>query len=165
MPKFFVVSDVHGFYDELIDALNKAGFDKGNSDHYLVVCGDVFDRGFQPAEVMQYLKSLPHKVLIKGNHESLFEECVEQGYWRSHDISNGTYDTICELGGAGEGRNFEECCVIAEQRVKNFFASMANYFETKNYIFVHGWIPLTVKDKLPLYYTKNKKLRHNPPPI
>jgi hypothetical protein len=27
MPKFFVVSDVHGFYEEMIEALNKAGFE------------------------------------------------------------------------------------------------------------------------------------------
>ena len=162
MPKLFVVSDVHGFYDELIDALNKAGFDKDNPNHYLISCGDTMDRGGQPAEVMHYLKNLPRKVLIKGNHESLIEECIEQGYWRSHDMSNGTFDTICELGAAGKDRNFEECCVIAESRVKDFFASMVNYFETKNYIFVHGWIPLTVKDKLPLYYTRNRIFEYNP---
>ena len=162
MPKLFVVSDVHGFYNEMIEALNESGFDKDNPEHWLISCGDTMDRGGQPAEVMRYLKTLPRKVLIKGNHESLIEECVEQGYWRSHDMSNGTFDTICELGGADEGRNFEECCVITDGRVKNFFTSMANYFETKNYIFVHGWIPLTVKDKLPLYYTKNRIFEYNP---
>ena len=162
MPKFFVVSDVHGFYDELITALNKAGFDKENPDHWLISCGDHFDRGGQPAEVMHYLKSLPRKVLIKGNHESLIEECCENGYWQIHDMSNGTFDTICELGGAGEGRNFEECCIIAEQRVKSFFASMVNYFETKNYIFVHGWIPVISKDGLPMYYRRNRNFEYNP---
>ena len=28
MPKFFVFSDVHGFYDEFIKTLNEAGYDK-----------------------------------------------------------------------------------------------------------------------------------------
>ena len=45
MPKFFVVSDIHGFYDIFIDALDKAGFDKNNEEHYLICCGDYFDRG------------------------------------------------------------------------------------------------------------------------
>ena len=45
MPKFFVVSDVHGFYDELLNALDDAGFDSENTDHYLISCGDNFDRG------------------------------------------------------------------------------------------------------------------------
>ena len=30
MNKYFVVSDIHGFYDELIEALNTAGYDKNN---------------------------------------------------------------------------------------------------------------------------------------
>lgn len=41
MKKFFVVSDVHGFYDEMIEALNKAGFDKNNKDHVFISCGDL----------------------------------------------------------------------------------------------------------------------------
>ena len=162
MPKFFVVSDVHGFYDELIDALNKAGFDRHNPDHWVVGCGDFFDRGPDPYGVMSFFMSLPRKILVRGNHEDLFSECVEQGYCRSHDFSNGTFDTVCELGDAGAMRNFEECCIVAESRTKRFFAGMVNYFETKNYIFVHGWIPLTVKGRLPLYYTKNRIFEYKP---
>ena len=33
MKKYFIVADVHGFYDEMIDALNEAGFDKNNENH------------------------------------------------------------------------------------------------------------------------------------
>ena len=151
MPKLFVVSDIHGFYDELIDALDNAGFDKDNENHWLIVCGDTTDRGPKPREVIKYLQSLPNKVLIRGNHEGLVLECCECGCWYSHDISNGTYDTICELGGAGEGRSFDECCVIAESIVKPFFNNMANYFETENYVFCHAWIPVNCDDNLPYH--------------
>ena len=136
------MSDIHGFYDEMIEALNKAGFDKNNKDHWIITCGDHWDRGEKPYEVMCYLKKLDRKILIKGNHEQLFNECVERGYWYSHDMSNGTFDTICALGGAEEGRSFEECCVVAEQKAKVFFDKMVNYFETKNYVFCHSWIPV-----------------------
>lgn len=142
MPKLFVVSDIHGFYDELIDALDKAGFDKDNENHWLISCGDHFDRGNQPYEVMAYLQSLKRKVLIRGNHECLFDECCNRGYYAQHDIHNGTFDTICDLGGANKGRSFDECCIVADSIVRYFFKSMVNYFETKNYVFCHAWIPV-----------------------
>lgn len=157
MPKFFVMSDIHGFYDEMIDALGKAGFDKNNPEHWVITCGDNFDRGPKPYHVMYYLKSLERCILIKGNHEQLFDECVKRGYWGSHDISNGTFDTICELGGAEEGRSFDECCIIAEQKVKMFFKKMVNYFETKNYVFCHGFIPANCDDGLPMWRNGNRK--------
>ena len=56
MPKFFVTSDVHGYYDEMKNALDNAGFDPENEEHWIVVCGDLWDRGSQPVEVMRYLQ-------------------------------------------------------------------------------------------------------------
>ena len=80
MPKFFVVSDIHGFYDELIMALDKAGFDKDNEEHWLVSCGDEWDRGPNPIEVMKFFSNLKRKILIRGNHMDLFEELCQRGY-------------------------------------------------------------------------------------
>lgn len=157
MPKLFCVSDVHGFYDEMIDALNEAGFDKYNSEHYLLVLGDCFDRGQKPVEVMQYLIGLPRKVIIKGNHESLLQDLCESGYPGSHDMRNGTYDTVCKFGGESLGRSFDECCIITEQRTKNFIYDMVPYFETKNYVFTHGYIPVNCHDGLPMYHRRNRK--------
>ena len=162
MPKFFVISDVHSYYDEMKKALDEAGFDPWNSDHWLISCGDNFDRGKKPIEVMHYLQGLPRKVLVRGNHESLLQDLCERGYYHSYDISNGTYDTVCEFGGAGLGRSFEECCIITEQRIKNFIYSMKNYFETKNYIFVHSFVPLINLDGAPMYHTRNRKFAINP---
>lgn len=157
MPKFFVISDVHGFYNEMKSALDKSGFDPCNDDHYLVSCGDNFDRGPQPIEVMKYLQGLSRKILIKGNHELLLQELCERGYPGSHDFSNGTYDTVLEIGGAGLGRDFDECCIIAYQRTKCFIDYMIPYFETKNYVFTHGFIPVHCDDGLPMYYKRNRK--------
>jgi serine/threonine protein phosphatase 1 len=143
--KLFVCSDIHGFFDEFKKALDEAGFEENNPEQLLIVCGDYMDRGGQPAEVMHYLMKLKNKVLIKGNHESLILECIEREYPGYHDYSNGTYGTICELGGAGKGRPFDECCLIAEQRIKPFIRQMVDYYETKNYIFVHSFVP-TIED-------------------
>lgn len=138
MPKFFVTSDIHGFFDEFKKALDEAGFDKNDENHWVVVCGDYFDRGNQPTSVMNYLKKLPRKTLIRGNHEQLLEELCRRGFPYRHDFSNGTYSTGCCLGLlADDGYN------KVLKKVKPFFKKMVNYFETKNYIFVHSWIPHT----------------------
>lgn len=159
MPKLFVTSDIHSYYDELIAALNDAGFDKNNEDHYLVVCGDCFDRGPDSVKVWRYLRDLPRKILIKGNHEQLILDCCERGYPGQHDISNGTAKTIFHLG---YGNEFEDMCKYTLEKIRPFIDDMVNYFETKNYIFVHSWIPLINKDGLPAHYTYGRKFEFNP---
>ena len=42
---YFVVSDVHSFWDPFEAALTASGFEKDNKNHKLIVCGDMFDRG------------------------------------------------------------------------------------------------------------------------
>ena len=160
--KFFVTSDIHSYYDELKLALDNAGFDEDNPEHYLVVLGDCFDRGEQSAEVLRFLRCLERRILVKGNHEQLLVECCERGYPHSYDYSNGTVKTIYDLGGAGLKLDLDECFTNTLARVSTFIDNMVNYFETKNYIFVHSWIPLKSLDDLPARYTRNRKFAFNP---
>ena len=146
MPKFYVLSDVHGFYNEMREALDKAGFDPNDENSWLISCGDWFDRGNQPLEVMRYLMSLPRVILIKGNHSQLFKDCCERGFPYMNDYFNGTYNTICEFGGEKYGRSFDECCVIAEQVAKQILDKEINYFETEHYVFCHSWVPVNCAD-------------------
>lgn len=155
MPKFFVVSDIHGFYDEMKLALDEVGFDPNNEEHWLITCGDHFDRGCKPAEVMKYLQELPRKILVKGNHEQLLLSCIDRGYAFSHDWHNGTAQTIIDLAPSAEA--FDLACSTAYWRVKDFIDGMVDYFETKTYIFVHSWVPLISKDGLPAYYTRDRQ--------
>ena len=141
MPKFFVTSDIHSFYEPLMKALDEAGFDKDNEEHWLVVCGDAFDRGDESYEVLKFLMRLERKILIRGNHDDLLEECCMREWAEWHDISNGTQKTINDIGGAGYGRPFDECCQITWNKTAGYRRLLRNYFETQNYIFVHGWIP------------------------
>lgn len=141
MPNFFVVSDIHSHYTPLMKALNESGFDPSNEDHWLVVCGDVFDRGGESNEVLHFLMSLERKVLVKGNHDTLLEECCMREYPYSYDVSNGTLRTIQDLGGV-YGVPFDECCQTTWNRLARYRELLVNYFETQNYIFVHSWIPI-----------------------
>lgn len=99
--KYFVTSDIHGYFDIFHDALIRAGFDIENPDHILIVCGDIFDRGNQPLEVYNFLKNLPRerRVLVRGNHELLLQSLVSRGYPCGHDYHNKTYDTLYQLIG------------------------------------------------------------------
>lgn len=154
MPKLFCISDVHGFYDEMIEALNEAGFDPSDESHWLISCGDTLDRGKQPRQVMNYLMGLQRKILVRGNHEDLIMDCITREYPYDNDWHNGTAQTIIDL--APNTNMFEEACTTIYPKMKKFVNNMVNYFETKNYIFVHSFVPLNSNSVLPPYFLKGK---------
>ena len=109
--KLFVVSDIHSFYKPLIKALDEAGFDRNNEDHWLISCGDCFDRGPDSVELLHYLMSLDRKILIKGNHDLLLEDLCKRGFPYSHDKSNGTVRTVQDFGGSPLPSDFANSCL------------------------------------------------------
>lgn len=145
MPKLFVTSDIHSFYTPFKQALDKAGFDPNNEEHWLIVCGDCFDRGPDSGELLHYIMQLPRKVLIKGNHDILLTECCMREFPYHYDSRNGTVKTIQDIGDMGMGYPFDECCQRTWDKTARYRELLVNYFETKNYIFVHSWIPTNVK--------------------
>ena len=159
--KLFVVSDVHSFYTPLMKALDEKGFDPNNENHWLITCGDNFDRGDESEEVLHFLMSLERKILIRGNHETLLEECCYRGFPYWHDDSNGTTKTINDIGGAGEGNPFNECCRITLNKTLTYRSLLQNYFETKNYIFVHSWIPIISQNGGYYKYDENWRTASN----
>lgn len=159
--KYFVCSDIHGFYNEMIESLKRSGYDKTNPDHFLVVCGDLLDRGKQPYECLKFVNSIPYtnKALIKGNHESLLQDCFIKREFKYYDFVNGTFDTVVSIfskirneenniNGLVESHygtsyiDSEMIKIVREnEEVIKYFSSLKDYHETKNCIFVHGWIP------------------------
>ena len=78
--RYYVTSDIHGFFDEFISALTKTGYFQDKSPKKLIVCGDLFDRGKKPKELQNFILDLLDKdelILIKGNHEDFAQEFVE----------------------------------------------------------------------------------------
>lgn len=147
MPKLFVTSDIHSFYEPFKKALDKAGFDPNNEDHWLVVCGDCFDRGPDSGLLLHFLMQLERKVLVKGNHDILLEDLCKREFSYSHDRTNGTVTTVQDIGDMGCGYPFDECCQRTWNKTAAYRDLLVNYFETQNYIFVHSWIPTNVKYK------------------
>ena len=140
MPKFFVISDVHGFYNEMRKALDEAGFDPNNENHWLISLGDEMDRGRQPRQVINYLMNLPRVIFVKGNHTILMQHMFERGYAMHHDYSNGTFQSVLDL--APTVATLDEGIDIAYKKTEYFFDKEINYFETAHYIFVHSYLPL-----------------------
>lgn len=149
MKKYFIVADVHGFYDELIAALNKNDFDYNNPDHIFVSLGDLLDRGSQPFECLDFVMSLPkeRRILIMGNHELLLDEMLTRGDALYHDITNGTVKTVQDITGI----EYSTDAIISmrhNELWKEYFTNCQFYTEIDNNIFVHGWIPCYTYPKM-----------------
>ena len=151
--KYFVVSDVHSFFNEMMDAINKKGFDIHNQNHSLVVCGDLFDRGSQALELLNFVQSLGDRfIYVRGNHEDLLFDCYKElllgRFPGSHHNSNGTIDTLCQFTGLNYYSlmcNTPERKEAFEQKLDPILDWINNkaidYAEFGDYICVHGWVP------------------------
>lgn len=158
MKKLFITSDVHAYYNELMTALDKAGFDKDNETHIFVCCGDLLDRGVFPRKCIQFVNSLPdhRKILIRGNHELLAEAVIHRGYFGTHDWWNGTAETIQMLSDYWQDPYVASEEDIIESFAKNadwikYFNSTVYYKEVGELIFTHGWIPNGGTVDYPIY--------------
>lgn len=149
--KYYVVADVHAYYSIMYRALETAGFFSDPEPHILIALGDFFDRGPEPKETQQFLLDLMAKnavILIRGNHDDLFEELAtkDHGLPYSHHILNGTYESALVLTGfdpyQAKMQNYAFAEAIKQTPLfAKILPAMRDYYETKQYVFVHGWIP------------------------
>lgn len=141
--KYFVSSDIHGFYDVWQNALKDKGFNLDNPKHKIILCGDLFDRGSQPKEIIEFV--LKHKdkvILIRGNHEDLMEQMIERNSSDYGDLCNGTAQTIVDLYPEWQISEFDLKKIAKETRLQEVLDMCVDYYETTHYTFVHGWIPI-----------------------
>lgn len=163
MKKYFVMSDIHSFYNEMIAALNLKGFDEDNPDHILVVCGDLFDRGPDAVKVFNFATRMAadaRLIYIYGNHEELLQDCVKQirnkRIISNHHITNGTFDTVVQItgmnkydlyGGLFDNNEFKKKIMSLLEFIADYSVDVA---EINDHVFVHGWIPCDpVSGKVP----------------
>ena len=151
--KYYVVADVHGFYSILKQTLTEKGFFNDDKPHKLIVCGDLFDRGSEAVELQNFILELMEKdevILVKGNHEDLVVDMLNSWHmasyfeWR-HNV-NGTVDTVCQLTNSTLTDIYDHPLEVYRKMketpfLQKILPTMVDYFETQNYIFVHGWIP------------------------
>lgn len=172
METFFIIADIHGFFTPTIEALKEKGFEENNQNHHVILCGDAFDRGREPLQVLNFLQKLQTQnrlVYIRGNHEDLLERCyvniMREGLPNGrHDYSNGTVQTIadiCQDAIITDFLNSVSPMPISlrfEMRKKlspilDFINDTCiNYYELGKMVFVHGWVPICAylgRDEIP----------------
>lgn len=156
--KYFVFSDVHGCYNELIKSLNKAGFNEFDDNHKLVFLGDAFDKNRNDYEMYIFLRNNVRSdklIWVMGNHDLYLLNVL-----RNKKINKFCYNTVMNIG---KGLNDSLCDInecIAELIKDGIYDILRNkvkyYFETENYVFAHAFIPY---DKDRLMYDENWRNR------
>lgn len=154
--RYYVMSDTHGFYDEMIESLTKVGYFDYDGKKKIIICGDLLDRGEQTNEICSFIIDLLEKdeiILIRGNHEDLIEQLVKDlpsfgiELLYSHHATNGTLKSLMSI----VGMSFYELISMPLLAQKKFYSSdfykkilpkMVDFYEISKYVFVHGWIPL-----------------------
>lgn len=169
--RYFVISDIHDHYDEMILALNNAGFDYNDNNHKIILLGDAFDRGEKTVEVFLFVKSMIEKnklIWVAGNHEFLILYRLREKEFKRH---NDTYNTLLKLAQYSSKREIlsdEEIFIECDKlKLEEFLKeNLLPYYEIDEYVFAHGFIPNKNKtyianwreyafDKWYTYTTKN----------
>jgi len=175
--KYYVISDIHGYYTYLMKALQEVGFFDDPEPHKLVLCGDLLDRGAETNKLIDFMIDLMEQdmlIYISGNHEVLFFRCLQElasgGVHRiasgmSYHYQNKTWDTLLQIGNMTELEAYQYpneliSRVMNSSFYKRLLPTCLNYYETKNYIFVHGWIPCLTEGVRPYtWYSYNSEWR------
>ena len=108
----YVMSDIHGHYDEFKRMLDMIQF---TDTDRLVIAGDCIDRGSQNLEMFMWIERCPANViLLKGNHEYEFAEYIRimTDYQKKLGIpGDGLSDTLLLLQKMNWDPNLKRICV------------------------------------------------------
>ncbi|MGN1373248.1 MAG: metallophosphoesterase [Candidatus Coproplasma sp.] len=148
--KYFAFSDAHGDYNALMEAVKEYGYQPENPDHTLISCGDNFGRaetGEGSRGIYEYLTSPIHKnppVCLMGNHELILINILLKRSISAVDIQNGEHKTLYSF----LDMNPEEVELtpyaidcVSRSSVTDWLLDRPFWFETANYIFLHGFLP------------------------
>lgn len=148
---FFVVGDVHGRYDLMVEILKKWDQQK----QQLVFLGDVIDRGEQSRQCLELAKELVEEegaICLMGNHERMLLAYLRDPENRyDHYHRNGGDTTINSLLGRDLDSPVEPLLAVKELSEKvadllDFVATRPYYHETDRYIFVHAGLDWSQSD-------------------
>lgn len=125
MNKTYVMSDLHGCYDEFIKMLKLIDFDSSDK---LYILGDIFDRGPQPLEILEHIMNTQNITLLRGNHENMFLEAYDTEDYKLW-IRCGGYITYQQLKEKGQQY---------EKKVYDFLKNTPLYETIGKFILVHA---------------------------
>jgi serine/threonine protein phosphatase 1 len=130
----FVIGDIHGRFKALMEVIEKSNFNPKNDELYIL--GDVCDGGMQTFQVIDYLKDLPNKILITGNHDLWFIDYIldEDRYEFPLWWNQGGMNTMLSY-------RYKNDNVIPDSHLDFLLSGLPYHIENiagKKSIFVHG---------------------------
>lgn len=140
----YVMSDIHGCYDEFQEMLDKINF---SSSDTLYVLGDCVDRGKEPIKVLLDCLLSDNIKLLCGNHEWFLFECADfLKPWSSNTLDyymNNYYtSTWMYNGGDVTARQFMELSLQDRKFILDSIKNLPLYYEIsvngEDYVLIHG---------------------------
>lgn len=143
----YVISDIHGCYEQYIAMLSKISF--SNLDTMFIL-GDSVDRGLSSMDVILHMMSYKNIIPLMGNHDYLAFQVLSRIY---ADSEKG--ETFCQKadfrslfsywmmsGGQNTLEPFLELDRPLQKKVLQYFMTFSPYIElalnNQKYILVHG---------------------------
>ena len=152
----YIISDIHGCYDEYMDLINKINL---KDKDILYILGDVVDRGPKPMDVFKDIMNRKNVVYLLGNHDFLFYEMIKKfdNDLKDKDKKNlssadiDLYFAWSESGGKITMNEFkkmskEEKIALADY-IENASLYEEIYHDNKHYILTHAGLENFDKDK------------------
>lgn len=139
----YVMSDIHGEYDALMEMLKIIHFSEEDT---LYIIGDVVDRGPKGVEILQFIMSTPNIIMILGNHEDMclhfFEPDADQTVVRRWN-RNGNFPTLA---------GFDRVSAGEKTRILDFIRSLPDELRVNVngtcYLLVHGFPGKTTHERV-----------------
>ncbi|MGR6899392.1 metallophosphoesterase [Rummeliibacillus sp. BSL5] len=163
MSIMYAVSDIHGFFDEMMETLSLVDLDS-NRDNQLIFLGDYINRGPKSCQVLYKIKELeetyPEQVIVLiGNHDQMFIDWWGEDFWlwleqdqelmaTKSFFTDEQWDCMLKKVQVIENPRTRMNGLLKSELKKNhrellqwLFAKNASlYYETSNQIFVHAGI-------------------------
>jgi serine/threonine protein phosphatase 1 len=135
MKKTFIIGDIHGCYQSLVNLLGLIG----DTDDTIIFLGDYIDRGPDSKKVVDLLvqlkKDRPRIITLLGNHELMFLRYLN-GLDRQLFLRSGGQVTLESYGIDRVSENTLHTYIPDEHLV--FFNSLLLNWEDEKYIYVHA---------------------------
>lgn len=164
MSVIYAISDIHGFFDEMMDTLSLVDLDS-NKDNQLIFLGDYVNRGTKSCQVLYKIKELeerhPEQVIILiGNHDQMLIDWLvgeDSLQWLAQDqelmatksfFTSEQWEAIIKEILALKHSDTKMNQLLKSEMEKNHgkllkwivSKKISLYYETANQIFVHAGI-------------------------
>jgi len=156
MSYTYVMSDIHGHYDEYREMLVKIDF---KSDDMLYILGDILDRGPHPIKIILDLMERPNVVCIAGNHCVMACDCFkfllqEISNDSINKIDDNTIEALLNWQMNGSDSTIKEMHSLSKDKQKEIIDFIQEFeiyeevfVENKEYLLVHAGLGNFSKDR------------------